>query len=49
VFQLKQRAEKGSSDDGKSIESRTQLELVPNQASKSAIVRGALKTALGNE
>ncbi len=34
---------KGSSDDGKSIENRTQPELVPNQASKSTIVRGALK------
>jgi hypothetical protein len=30
---------------GKTIENRTQPELVPNQASKLNIVRGALKTA----
>jgi hypothetical protein len=40
VFQPKQWAEK---EAGKTIENRTQPELVPNQASKSNIVRGALK------
>jgi hypothetical protein len=40
VFQPKQWAEK---EAGKTIENRTQTELVPNQASKSNIVRGALK------
>jgi hypothetical protein len=40
VFQPKQWAEK---EAGKRIENRTQPELVPNQASKSNIVRGALK------
>jgi len=39
VFQPKQWAEK---EAGKTIENRTQTELVPNQASKSNIVRGAL-------
>ena len=39
VFQPKQWAEK---EAGKTIENRTQPELVPNQASKSNIVRGAL-------
>jgi hypothetical protein len=43
VFQTTQWAEKGSRDDGKSIKNRTQLELVPNEASKSNIVRGALE------
>jgi hypothetical protein len=38
VFQPKQWAEK---EAGKTIENRTQPELVPNQASKSNIVRGA--------
>jgi IS5 family transposase len=38
VFQPKQWAEK---DAGKTIENRTQPKLVPNQASKSNIVRGA--------
>ena len=38
VFQPKQWAEK---EAGKTIENRTQTELVPNQASKSNIVRGA--------
>jgi hypothetical protein len=38
VFQPKQWAEK---EAGKTIENRTQAELVPNQASKSNIVRGA--------
>ena len=33
---------KGSREDGKSIENRTQPELGPNRASKSTIVRGAL-------
>ena len=32
---------KGSREDGKSIENRTQPELGPNRASKSTIVRGA--------
>jgi hypothetical protein len=36
------RKEKGSREDDKSIENRTQPELVPNQASKSNIVRGSL-------
>jgi hypothetical protein len=40
VFQPKQWAEK---EAGKTIENRTQPELVPNQASKSNIVRGALE------
>jgi hypothetical protein len=40
VFQPEQWAEK---ETGKTIENRTQPELVPNQASKSNIVRGALK------
>ena len=40
VFQPKQWAEK---EAGKTIENRTKPELVPNQASKSNIVRGALK------
>ena len=40
VFQPKQWAEK---EAGKTIENRTQTELVPNQASKSNIVRGAHK------
>ena len=47
VFQPKQRAEKGSREDGKSIENRTQPELVPNQASKSTIVRGARQSRSG--
>jgi len=38
VFQPEQWAEK---ETGKTIENRTQPELVPNQASKSNIVRGA--------
>ena len=38
LFQPKQRKKQG----GKTIENRTQPELVPNQASKSNIVRGAL-------
>ena len=38
VFQPKQWAKK---EAGKTIENRTQPELVPNQASKSNIVRGA--------
>ena len=38
VFQPKQWAEK---EAGKTIENRTKPELVPNQASKSNIVRGA--------
>jgi hypothetical protein len=42
VFQTKQWAEKESREDGKSIENRTNLNLVPNQASKSNIVPGAL-------
>jgi hypothetical protein len=41
VLQPKQWAEK---EAGKTIENRTKPELVPNQASKSNIVRGALKT-----
>jgi hypothetical protein len=41
VFQPKQWAEK---EAGKTIENRTQPELVPNQASKSNIVRGARMT-----
>ena len=41
VFQPKQWAEK---EAGKTIENRTKPELVPNQASKSNIVRGALMT-----
>ena len=40
MFQPKQWAEK---DAGKTIENRTQPKLVPNQASKSNIVRGAHK------
>jgi hypothetical protein len=40
VFQPKQWAKK---EAGKTIENRTQPELVPNQASKSTIVRGAPK------
>lgn len=40
VLQPKQWAEK---EAGKTIENRTKPELVPNQASKSNIVRGALK------
>jgi hypothetical protein len=40
VFQPKQSAEK---EAGKTIEIRTKPELVSNQASKSNIVRGALK------
>jgi len=40
VFQPKQWAEK---EAGKTIENRTKPELVPNQASKSNIVRGAHK------
>ena len=44
VFQSKQRAEKGSREDGKSIANRTQPKLGLNQASKSSIVRGALKS-----
>jgi hypothetical protein len=40
VLQPKQWAEKGA---GKTIENRTKPELVPNQASKSNIVRGALQ------
>jgi hypothetical protein len=40
VFQPTQWAEK---EAGKTIENRTQPELVPNQASKSNIVRGAFK------
>jgi hypothetical protein len=39
VFQSKQWAEK---EAGERIENRTEPELVPNQASKSNIVRGAL-------
>ena len=39
VLQPKQWAEK---EAGKTIENRTKPELVPNQASKSNIVRGAL-------
>ena len=45
VFQPKQWAEK---EAGKTIENRTQTELVPNQASKSNIVRGALLIAFTN-
>jgi hypothetical protein len=41
VFQPEQWAEK---ETGKTIENRTQPELVPNQASKSNIVRGARKS-----
>jgi len=40
VLQPKQWAEK---EAGKTIENRTKPELVPNQASKSNIVRGARK------
>ena len=43
VFQPKQWPEKASREDNRKIENRTQPELVPNQASKSNIVRGALK------
>jgi hypothetical protein len=39
VFQPKQWPEKASREDNRN---RTQPELVPNQASKSNIVRGAL-------
>ena len=42
VFQPKQRAERRKKQAGKTIENRTKPELVPNQASKSNIVRGAL-------
>jgi hypothetical protein len=41
VLQPKQWAEK---EAGKTIENRTKPELVPNQASKSNIVRGALNS-----
>ena len=45
VFQPKQWPEKASREDNRN---RTQPELVPNQASKSNIVRGALKRSSGD-
>jgi hypothetical protein len=42
VFQPKQRAEKEAVKTANQIENRSRPELMPNQASKSTIVRGAL-------
>ena len=42
-LQCSNRSSGRKKEAGKTIENRTQPELVPNQASKSNIVRGALK------
>ena len=48
-LQCSNRSSGRKKEAGKTIENRTQPELVPNQASKSNIVRGALKSFLDND